>query len=202
MGFDYSFFVDKAVEFHKSKITPELTEEMEGIAAGLTAAGVPTTLDDIIGWNAYMEMTGYWWPTVASQYVNDAPTGTARATAPRFIATGSATTDGRIVIGHEVVHRVLERPVHERHPRHHPDRRTPHGDADQSRLDRQHDRLLGDRRRPGGGRDDDGRLRGVRHDQGPGVRPRPQRLPVRHLASTSGSRSWTPRTTAATPTCG
>ena len=38
-----------------------------------TAAGVPTTLDDIIGWNAYMEMTGYWWPTVASQYVNDAP---------------------------------------------------------------------------------------------------------------------------------
>ena len=34
MGFDYSFFVDKAAEFHKSKITPELTEEMEGIAAG------------------------------------------------------------------------------------------------------------------------------------------------------------------------
>ncbi|MCD6032067.1 MAG: peptidase, partial [Thermomicrobiales bacterium] len=64
MGFDYSFFVDKAVEFHKSKITPELTEEMEGIAAGLSAAGVPTTFDDIIGWNAYMEITGYWWPTV------------------------------------------------------------------------------------------------------------------------------------------
>ncbi len=53
MGFDYSFFAEKAVEFHKSKITPELTEEMEGIAAGLTAAGVPTTFDDIIGWNAY-----------------------------------------------------------------------------------------------------------------------------------------------------
>src|SRR5215212_4082326 len=49
MGFEYGFFVDKGVEFHKSKITPELTEEMEGIAAGLSAAGVPTTLDDIIG---------------------------------------------------------------------------------------------------------------------------------------------------------
>ena len=79
MGFDYSFFVEKAVEFHKSKITPELTEEMEGIAAGLTAAGVPTTFDDIIGWNAYMELTGYWWPTVASQYVNDAPTGNRKS---------------------------------------------------------------------------------------------------------------------------
>ena len=37
MGFDYSFFVEKAAELHKPKITPELTEEMEGIAAGLTA---------------------------------------------------------------------------------------------------------------------------------------------------------------------
>ena len=101
MGFDYGFFVDKAVEYHKSKITPELTEEMEGIAAGLTAAGVPTTLDDIIGWNAYMEMTGYWWPTVASQYVNDAPTGNRKSHCSAFIATGSATADGRIVIGHE-----------------------------------------------------------------------------------------------------
>ncbi|MBA2596992.1 MAG: peptidase C45, partial [Chloroflexia bacterium] len=64
-------------------------------------AGVPATLDDIIGWNAYMEMTGYWWPTVASQYVNDAPAGNRKNHCSAFIATGSATTDGRIVIGHE-----------------------------------------------------------------------------------------------------
>jgi len=103
MGFEYGFFVDKGVEFHKSKITPELTEEMEGIAAGLSAAGVPTTLDDIIGWNAYMEITGYWWPTVASQYVNDAPDGNRKSHCSAFIATGSVTADGRIVIGHEAV---------------------------------------------------------------------------------------------------
>ncbi|MCA9879836.1 MAG: hypothetical protein KC442_18710 [Thermomicrobiales bacterium] len=101
MGFDYAFFVEKAVEYHKDKITPELLEEMSGIAAGLSKAGVPTTLDDIIGWNAYMEMTGYWWPTVASQYVNDAPTGNRKSHCSAFIATGSATADGRIVIGHE-----------------------------------------------------------------------------------------------------
>ncbi|HEU5434476.1 MAG TPA: C45 family peptidase [Thermomicrobiales bacterium] len=100
-GFDYSFFVAKAVEYHKSKITPELLSEMEGIAAGYTAAGVPTTLDDIIGWNAYMEMTGYWWPTVASQYTRSAPTGNRKSHCSAFIATGSATKDGRIVIGHE-----------------------------------------------------------------------------------------------------
>jgi Phospholipase B len=100
-GFDYRFFAEKAAELHRPKITPELTEEMEGIAAGLTKAGVPTTLDDVIGWNAYTEMTGYWWPTVASQYVNDAPDGNRKSHCSAFIATGSATADGRIVVGHQ-----------------------------------------------------------------------------------------------------
>src|SRR5262249_55335335 len=57
-GMDYSFFVQKAVELGKSKVPPELMEEMEGMAAGFTRAGVPTTVDDVIGWNAWMEMTG------------------------------------------------------------------------------------------------------------------------------------------------
>lgn len=101
LGMDYQFFVDKAAELHKAMITPELLEEMEGIAAGYSKAGVPTTLDDIIGWNAYMEMTGYWWPTVATQYANSAPMGNRKNHCSAFIATGSATADGRIVIGHE-----------------------------------------------------------------------------------------------------
>jgi len=100
-GFDYAFFVEKAAELHRPKITPELLEEMDGIAAGLTRAGVPTTLDDVIGWNAYTEMTGYWWPTVASQYVANAPTGNRKSHCSAFIATGSATADGRIVVGHQ-----------------------------------------------------------------------------------------------------
>jgi uncharacterized protein CbrC (UPF0167 family) len=101
MGMDYSFFVEKAAELHKDKITPELTEEMEGIAAGYSAAGVPTTFDDIIGWNAYMELTGYWWPMVAKEYANSAPTGNRKSHCSAFIATGDATADGRVVIGHE-----------------------------------------------------------------------------------------------------
>jgi uncharacterized protein CbrC (UPF0167 family) len=101
MGMDYSFFVEKAAEYHRDKITPELIEEMEGLAAGYTAAGVPTTLDEIIGWNAYMEMTGYWWPEVATQYANSAPNGNRKSHCSAFIATGSATADGQIVIGHQ-----------------------------------------------------------------------------------------------------
>ncbi|MFP5391404.1 MAG: C45 family autoproteolytic acyltransferase/hydrolase, partial [Gammaproteobacteria bacterium] len=85
------------------KVAPELLEEMRGIAAGYTRAGVPTTLDQIVGWNAYEEMTGYWWPTVAAQYAsgNVTPGALAKSHCSAFIATGSATSDGQIVLGHE-----------------------------------------------------------------------------------------------------
>lgn len=104
-GLGLNFFVEKAAAMHKPKIPAEQLDEMRGIAAGLTKAGVPTTLDQIIGWNAYMEMTGYWWPTVAAQYKAAAPgaqgMSKAKSHCSAFIATGSATRDGKIVIGHE-----------------------------------------------------------------------------------------------------
>ncbi len=103
-GLGLDFFVNKGAELHKPKIPPEQLDEMSGIAAGLTKAGVPTTLDQIIGWNAYMEMTGYWWPTVAAQYSAAAPGAygsKAKSHCSAFIATGSATADGKIVLGHE-----------------------------------------------------------------------------------------------------
>jgi hypothetical protein len=100
LGMDYAFFVREAVALQKSKVPPELLEEMEGIAAGFSKAGVPTTVDDVIGWNAWIELTGYWWPTVAAQYAAAAPMGQAKSHCSAFIATGSATLDGQIVIGH------------------------------------------------------------------------------------------------------
>lgn len=101
MGMDYSFFVESAARIHKPKIPKEYLDEMSGIAAGFTKGGVPTTLDEVIGYNAYMEMTGYWWPTVMSIYAASGPTGRfAKAHCSGFIATGSATKDGKIVIGH------------------------------------------------------------------------------------------------------
>lgn len=104
-GLGLDFFVEKAAAMHKPLIPQEQLDEMSGIAAGLTKAGVPATLDQIIGWNAYMEITGYWWPTVASQYKYAAPGAVgmskAKSHCSAFIATGDATTDGKIVIGHQ-----------------------------------------------------------------------------------------------------
>ena len=100
-GMEYSFFVNEAVKLHKDKIPEEYLEEMQGMADGFTAGGYNTSLDDIIGWNAWMELTGYWWPQVAAQYSNNPPKGPRSSHCSGFVATGSATTDGKPVIAHE-----------------------------------------------------------------------------------------------------
>lgn len=99
-GMFYEFFVEKAAELHADKLGPEITAEMQGIADGLTAAGVPTTLTDIIGVNAWMELTGYWWPKYSFDFTALAPTGSQGNHCSAFIATGSATADGGIVCAH------------------------------------------------------------------------------------------------------
>ena len=90
----------RAVELHAALIPPELRTEIEGIAAGLTAAGVPSTFDDVLGINDWMELTGYWWPKNSGRYTALAPTGGEGNHCSAFIATGSATADGSIVLGH------------------------------------------------------------------------------------------------------
>jgi hypothetical protein len=68
IGMGYDFFVERAAELHADKIPDELGEEMEGVAAGLTAAGVPATFNDVLGINDWMELTGYWWPKNSGRY--------------------------------------------------------------------------------------------------------------------------------------
>ena len=100
IGMTYDFFVAQAVELHAAKVPSELHAEIEGVAAGLTAAGVPSTFDDVLGINDWMELTGYWWPKNSGRYTALAPTGGEGNHCSAFIATGSATSDGSIVLGH------------------------------------------------------------------------------------------------------
>lgn len=48
-----------------------------------------------------MELTGYWWPQVAANYSNNPPQGPRGSHCSGFVATGSATRDGKPVIAHE-----------------------------------------------------------------------------------------------------
>ncbi len=128
-GVPLETFIDEGAKLSKGKIPNELMAEMRGIADGLTAAGVKTSLKQIIGWNNYTETSEYWWPAIGSKhytkyvkpglinyskfpspYANlnkSAKTSLAKlyfrqsARCSAFIATGKATKLGHIVIGHE-----------------------------------------------------------------------------------------------------
>src|SRR5258708_16062396 len=47
-----------------------------------------------------MEVTGHWWPKTSGRYPALAPTGGEGTHCSAFIATGGATSDGAIVLGH------------------------------------------------------------------------------------------------------
>ena len=63
-GVPYRSWKKAAIEQTHNKIPEELQLEMAGIAQGLTAAGLNVSVEDIIVWNDWIELTGYWWPSV------------------------------------------------------------------------------------------------------------------------------------------
>ena len=95
-GKEWGFFVEAAEKLFVKHIDQEFLEEIKGIAEGARAAGVDISWQEVLTWNGYEELTGYWWPNelkgAYSAGDNDHCSG--------FIATGSATKDGKIVMAH------------------------------------------------------------------------------------------------------
>ena len=58
LGKPMSFFIDQSVRLHKSKVGQELLEELEGVKDGLNKHRMNVTVDQLIGFNDYFEMTG------------------------------------------------------------------------------------------------------------------------------------------------
>src|SRR5262249_18604902 len=93
----------KAGEMFTPHVDAENLEEMEGIAEGMHAAGQVMTLDDVIAYNGFIELLGYWWPTELKRIKEGAPTPAVRESCSSFIATGSLSRDGNIVLGHNTM---------------------------------------------------------------------------------------------------
>lgn len=101
-GMTYEWFAEQALKLHRDKIPTRWFEELRGMAEGLTAAGIPTTTDDMIAWNDWMEITGYWWPQNAGKIMSRPLMKTHRKEhCSAIVATGSATVDGKPYLGHE-----------------------------------------------------------------------------------------------------
>jgi hypothetical protein len=97
----WQFFRDAAKNVLWPRIEPEYRAELQGIAEGLNAHGVQLDVWDITALNAWLELSPYWFKWQEQQQGRTPP---PELTAPdhcsAFVATGSYTKDGKIVIGH------------------------------------------------------------------------------------------------------
>jgi len=97
----WSFFRDAGQTVLWPKIGAEYQAELKGIGEGLKAAGSKLDVWDVVALNGQEELTGYYLPMLnAQQGKPNPPAAVAPGKCSAFIATGSATKDGKIVIAH------------------------------------------------------------------------------------------------------
>ncbi|MFZ0640793.1 MAG: C45 family peptidase [Candidatus Acidiferrales bacterium] len=98
---DWNFFRDAAQNMLWPHIDAEYQAELKGIVAGLNARGVKMDLDDVVALNAFMELPDYYAPWYDKRHkVANAPKRKVVGHCSAFVATGSWTKDGQIVIAH------------------------------------------------------------------------------------------------------
>jgi hypothetical protein len=98
-GEEFDTFVNAAIDQFTDRVDDEFTAEMRGIADG---AQVPYEL--VLAWNGYMDLLQSWWPSHLAEHKPQLTSkpwhGRRGHHCSAFIATGSATRGGRIVMAH------------------------------------------------------------------------------------------------------
>jgi hypothetical protein len=90
---DWAFFRAAARDIFWPRVDAEYRAELTGIAEGVKARGSKLDLWDIVALNSWLEVTYY------TKQLNHGAGGTPERCSA-FVATGSYTRDGRVVIGH------------------------------------------------------------------------------------------------------
>lgn len=98
---EWQFYRDSAHELFWKKIGDEYQKEIEAIARGASSRGVKIDADDVLAMNGWIELAYYYVPSLrqarlADPALHQSPPPSCSA----FIATGSWTKTGEIVIGH------------------------------------------------------------------------------------------------------
>ena len=97
----WSFFRDAAQNILWPHVDAEYQQELQGIADGLHAQGSTLDLWDVVALNGIIELRDYYLPTLDEKEKKpNPPQAVAPGHCSAFIATGSATRDGKIVIAH------------------------------------------------------------------------------------------------------
>jgi len=98
-GMDWEWLVAKSKAMYTSKVDPENLAEIDGIVEGLAAVGSPSSRDEIVAFNGWFELAWYWWPEEKKKLGVQSPDPPKQGCSS-FIATGSITAGGGIVLGH------------------------------------------------------------------------------------------------------
>ena len=98
---DWSFFREAAEKVLWPNVEPEYQQELKGIVEGLQAHGSTLDLWDVVALNGEIELGNYYLPMLnAKENKPNPPQAVAPGKCSAFIATGSATKDGKIVVAH------------------------------------------------------------------------------------------------------
>jgi Phospholipase B len=100
-GKDWQFYRNAAREMFWDNLDDEYKKEIEGIARGAYARAIKVDRDDILALNGWIEIAWYYVPSLKQARLDDPELHqTPPPACSAFIATGSWTKDGQIVIGH------------------------------------------------------------------------------------------------------
>jgi Phospholipase B len=99
-GKDWNFFRDAAKNVLWPHVEQEYREEMQGITDGLNAQGLKLDIWDVVAMNAAEEWSYYVAEYDKQHNIASLPTVTAPDHCSAFVAVGSHTKDGRVVIAH------------------------------------------------------------------------------------------------------
>ncbi|HUI29467.1 MAG TPA: C45 family peptidase [Candidatus Acidoferrales bacterium] len=97
---DWSFYRQSAEKMFRPKLTDEYKNEIEGISEGLNARGMKYDTIDITALNGWIELAQYYLPALRAKRIKGADIDKSPGSCSAFIATGSYTSDGRIVMAH------------------------------------------------------------------------------------------------------
>ena len=106
-GMDWPWLVQKAKTVLGPGVDAENLAEIDGMAEGLRTAGAGVSRDELVAYNGFIELVAYWWPKEKEKLQKESPgpsgPGPAKKACSAFIATGSMTADGGIVLGHNTM---------------------------------------------------------------------------------------------------
>ena len=99
-GKDWNFFREASKNILWPHVEQEYRDEMQGIADGVNAQGVKLDIWDVVAMNAAMEWSYYIDLYDKAHKIASLPTVTAGDHCSAFVAIGSYTKEGRVVIAH------------------------------------------------------------------------------------------------------